>query len=1137
MEQSFAPPLLKVNRQISSSSSSSSSSNKTGKLLYSVKLPKKPSLQSLFTPSFLQPSSSATDSSPPLSFSTHSLVRSTLTHITTTTKESQQFPAIPAPSLLDDDPFANLTSSNIPVLAGFPNSFEYPTLSETPRTSTVVVSPRATVARPRSSGHGQTRPARTKPAFVSRPSLPSLHTLAQMNVTIPRKVRKGTPGARLPHEPWNMDVSAEFSLSTRGAPSSASRSQLQSRTAVPGTQSQGHTYIARIEDTTLYQRHTSNDFVSSCEARSTSPDHLIGHCHTVAAGKTSSPRSLSADDADIDSLPSLSYTTSGPSSSALSRSSSIASSPWRETWMDRNNHTNNYTQDTSSLVDPHHAGNDPTEDDDPLSYHSDFDYYTQSRSDLSDFEPDANPTTSQKTRQRSRSPDVGTTPSVHAPDADLGSQTSTDIMCSVLREHAQTDCCSISSSNQEPPLEGSEWRGRRGMPERQSSREEEHRGRERGESRCDGGQSGSHSLGGYGDGAGGDNNDGDKGRRSKSRSSVLSTSDYTSSSDDADGNTVYYSIDGMSNGPPSRAQSRTQSRHSEAAGGSDDDIPLAQRVPTALTAQKSIRKQLRDERQQRRLERAKSTRTTAPPPLPPLPMEPISTPVQRATHTSRHRSISAAPGPVLGSHRREQSRARHAPIDAFPAEDLTRKLMNLQASSHTPPPTAPPSYDASAFFSARAAGYSGGVSRSSSRGRYMDQAAYMQQMPSRAPEVSPQDRPLRSMRSFHRTEGRYAESRRIASEATPAQRLRRSVTAADSNHSARNVGDGASTGCEQLPKSGRVSEDGRRPPIHTFRPSLDRESDVAVRVVQRPLVPPLPTHEVMPGLPQQPVSRVPVVQQRIFIGDMQRFNMVEITPATNAGDVIDVLASQGVLDKSGSWMLFELAQDYGMERPIRDYELLIDVSASWNKDQLLNAFVIKSTPLARILSRSAVPTSSPTYRGWVEWESKRGKWSKRWMELREHGLWLSKRNTGKDEVFLCSLSNFDAYYVTRGHKSPKAFVFAVKSADHLSLFENAADYLHVFSCNQKDGERWMEAILVARSYVLYQERHVLFAKTGDLLSQAKPLARSQTRKQSVSGRLPQPLISVPPPFSQSPITNITFEPGSLLAKRKGDAQP
>jgi len=152
------------------------------------------------------------------------------------------------------------------------------------------------------------------------------------------------------------------------------------------------------------------------------------------------------------------------------------------------------------------------------------------------------------------------------------------------------------------------------------------------------------------------------------------------------------------------------------------------------------------------------------------------------------------------------------------------------------------------------------------------------------------------------------------------------------------------------------------------------------------------------------------------------------------------------------------------------------------------------------------------------------------MELREHGLWLSKRDTGKDETFLCTVSNFDAYYVTRRHKSPRPFVFAVKSTDHLSLFENAADYLHVFSCNPKEGEKWIEAILIARSYVLHQEKNVLHTKPSEGPPEVKPLSRSRTRKLSLTSHPIQPLINVPPPFNTA-TTNVIFEPGSLLAKR------
>jgi len=186
--------------------------------------------------------------------------------------------------------------------------------------------------------------------------------------------------------------------------------------------------------------------------------------------------------------------------------------------------------------------------------------------------------------------------------------------------------------------------------------------------------------------------------------------------------------------------------------------------------------------------------------------------------------------------------------------------------------------------------------------------------------------------------------------------------------------------------------------------------------------------------------------------------------------------------------------------------------------------VLKLTALAPLLSRSALPSASPTFSGYVEWESKRGKWNKRWMHLREHSLWLAKRDNGKDEVLLCSLSNFDAYFVTRLHKAPKPFVFAVKSTDNLSFFENTADYLHVFSCSPNDGEKWMENILLARSYVLHQERNVLFnpkSAGSNVAGGSGGLARSGTRK-APSARPAQTLLGLSP--------NDVFEPGSLLRK-------
>lgn len=167
------------------------------------------------------------------------------------------------------------------------------------------------------------------------------------------------------------------------------------------------------------------------------------------------------------------------------------------------------------------------------------------------------------------------------------------------------------------------------------------------------------------------------------------------------------------------------------------------------------------------------------------------------------------------------------------------------------------------------------------------------------------------MRSFHRPDGRYSEAQRQSIEQTSAPRIGRSTTTATASRTVRAGRDTTPAVYEHYVKSGRISEDGRKPSASIPRSSMDREGDLAQRAAQRPLVPPLPTSDTTPP---QPMTRVPVVQQRIFIGDMQRFNIVEITPATNARDVVETVASQGMLDKSGSWMLFEMAQDYGMGR-------------------------------------------------------------------------------------------------------------------------------------------------------------------------------------------------------------------------------
>lgn len=69
---------------------------------------------------------------------------------------------------------------------------------------------------------------------------------------------------------------------------------------------------------------------------------------------------------------------------------------------------------------------------------------------------------------------------------------------------------------------------------------------------------------------------------------------------------------------------------------------------------------------------------------------------------------------------------------------------------------------------------------------------------------------------------------------------------------------------------------------------------------------------------------------------------------------------------------------------------------------------------------------------------------------------------------MCSLSTFDAYLGSRVQKAPKPFVFAVKSTDPITLFENKSDYMHMFCCSEEGGWKWMENIMLAKVRIASQ---------------------------------------------------------------------
>ncbi|CAE6448335.1 unnamed protein product [Rhizoctonia solani] len=539
--------------------------------------------------------------------------------------------------------------------------------------------------------------------------------------------------------------------------------------------------------------------------------------------------------------------------------------------------------------------------------------------------------------------------------------------------------------------------------------------------------------------------------------------------------------------PPS-SNMRAMNRQTRDSSDESDDVPLAQRLPTALKAQKSIRlqdKADRDERRQRRVERMQKRAA------------------ERGLPTGSEGGVAA--------------------------DDLAKRLLNVQVGDHSPLPSPRTpmrmNHDVNGGLVPAVRARTLSNVSPAARSRTHTRNGSLEQAPPAPTSLS--------------RSGTLSNRRPSTQEAPPMPTkaaLSRSGTMSRPRASQEAPRDQA---VKNLGRSGTVSR-------HRGGSKTDDEGETSriarsrsIRDPSRPPMPPMPAMETLPvparaRRPSQPEPYVPpVVEQRIYIGDRQRFIVVDIgAPNTSAGDVLEMAKSRGELEVEGpgGWQLWEQSNECGMERPVRDFELISDVLKAWNPEKRVNVLIIRHSSFCALLKPENIPSSSPLMAGWVMWISKPGKWSKRWLELKEHGLFVSKNEKGKDRTYLCNLSHFDGYVVTHVPRAPKPYVFAAKSIDISGVFEKEEDSSHIFSCDGEVGESWLARILLARSYILQQERTVLFrpVTAGSTLVASKTmLSRSGTKKSHASSRTAGSQHSAPLVQDLNPSP---FAQGSLLAK-------
>ncbi|GAA5899260.1 uncharacterized protein JCM6883_005161 [Sporobolomyces salmoneus] len=272
----------------------------------------------------------------------------------------------------------------------------------------------------------------------------------------------------------------------------------------------------------------------------------------------------------------------------------------------------------------------------------------------------------------------------------------------------------------------------------------------------------------------------------------------------------------------------------------------------------------------------------------------------------------------------------------------------------------------------------------------------------------------------------------------------------------------------------------------------------------------------------------PAVDHRVYLGRAGAKHLtIKVTDRTVAGEIVAYAKGKGALEtgkeNEGGWALWEVWQSMGLERPIREYELVNDVVKSFDGDSAV--FVLRRTTLWPILSAHARMHPVAPKTAQVQLELKKGKWSKRFLELKGETLSYSKSDKMKDSSILSQLSNFSVFYVdeptAQRLKAPKPFVFALKSRLTRAHFEEVSQYCNFVSVKSAvELENWISTITEAGNSLSRQREQAVL---GSSTTPAIPSPPLLTNKSSTPTSTP---------FSLAAVTTEAPPRGGFLARNK-----
>lgn len=251
-------------------------------------------------------------------------------------------------------------------------------------------------------------------------------------------------------------------------------------------------------------------------------------------------------------------------------------------------------------------------------------------------------------------------------------------------------------------------------------------------------------------------------------------------------------------------------------------------------------------------------------------------------------------------------------------------------------------------------------------------------------------------------------------------------------------------------KRWKIDELPRSPPIEIPQPKTSpaEESKPTIKPGGGGIVPQI----------DAPVSAVNHGDRIVRVSSQGKTIMLPVKPSTTPLQLIrtSVTFFSFPIDPRNS-LLLESFSKSGIQRSLRMYEHIRDVLNSWDADDQHRLILepYDSSTDNKLFSHSA-PKVKPQGGAWTMYFSqKRGKWDKRYITLTPEGQITSAKNeSGKDQVNICNLSDFEIFTLSKeGEKKkikpPKKHCFAIKSMQKSSMFLGETGFMHLFCCSDE----------------------------------------------------------------------------------------